>query len=927
MKNRYVLGGGIVVAVVCIGAFFLYSGNHAVDFNRDVRPILNAKCMKCHGGVKQSGGFSMLFPDEALLPGESGQIAIVPGQPEKSELIRRIHHHDPEERMPLEAEPLTMEEISILEAWIEEGAEWKTHWAYIAPSAPKLPAVSNRDWTRNEIDHFVLARQDAKQLRPSQQADRLTLARRLSLDLIGLPPSVEEVQTFLEDSSPEAYEKWVDKLLASPHFGERWASLWLDLARYADTKGYEKDPHRDMWKFRDYVIRSLNEDKPFDQFTIEQLAGDLLEDPTAEQLIATAFHRNTMTNTEGGTEDEEYRLAAVIDRVNTTWTVWQGTTMECVQCHGHPYDPIRQKEYYQFLAFYNNTQDADLDIEIPFLEDFRPKEDSAIKEILSWFNQNTQISIDTSAALTQQIRQAIYPMYLPMDSDDFNDVEIHNNGSATNWARLPKNIPWKKYYLKYKEIDLTDLEAITYTYFPRGSNGKIELRRDRPDGPLIHAFDITKRAGIKGNKHISKQTVDGLEGKHDLFIHFINKGAAESDPEGVFTLSSIELFYTGTRPPSQTVREKQLELLRLRSRAVRTPVFKARTEDNQRTTRLMVRGNWLVQEDTVQANVPAMMPELPADAEPDRLAMARWLVSKDNPLTARVFVNRIWAQLFGKGIVLTTEDFGTQGSKPTHPELLDWLALHFMNEANWSLKQLLKTIVSSASYQQSSRFSPDSYQHDPDNQYFTRGPRIRLTAEQVRDQALAVSGLLNRKLYGPSVMPYQPDGIWQVVYSGASWKTSDGEDKYRRGLYTYWRRTSPYPSMTTFDTPSREVCVPRRIQTNTPLQALVTLNDPVFVEAAKALARRMQEKGGSTVEAQISWGYTQALLRAPSEKGLAVLHDLYQTAVAEQEPSSEDQLIHKVSDTPTDGSEQMKLDALVVVANAILNLDGCIMKE
>ena len=927
---------GIGLALGLIGLVIFYEGNK-IDFNAEIRPLLNEKCLKCHGGVKRSGELSLLFRDEALNGGESGNPAIVPGDPGKSELMHRILHHDPEIRMPLEMEALTQEEIELFHEWIAEGAEWETHWAYLPPSKPEIPSTSDHNWANNAIDQFVLSRLEKEELKHSSEAKPEILARRLSLDLIGLPPDPENeiLQNFLRNPSEAHYEQLVDFLLASPHYGERWAALWLDLARYADSKGYEKDPHRNIWKFRDYVIKALNANKAFDQFTLEQLAGDLLPNPTEEQLLATAFHRNTMNNTEGGTEDEEFRTAAIMDRVNTTWTVWQGTTMECVQCHSHPYDPFRQKEYYQFMAFFNNTQDADLDIEIPFLESFKPKEDSAIREIMGWIQQNQPpAKIDTTASLSAQIQQAIFPRVLPLDADDFNDVELYNDGRASNWARLPKNIPFKKFYIKYEQVDLTELESITYRFNSWGDMSRLELRIDEPFGQLIHGIDLHKSS--KRRPGIVTGKVENINGKHDIFIHLINRNAETSDPEGVVYVSEMEFNYRQAPAISNTWRKKQDELLKLRRKSVRTPVMKERTEDNARLTQLFVRGNWLVKEDTVEADMPETLGRLADGASRDRLAVARWLTRAENPLTARVTVNRFWEQIFGRGIVYTTEDFGTQGMKPTHPELLDWLAVHFREDLKWDIKALLKTIVMSSTYRQSSKSAPELRAKDPENLLFTRGPRVRLTAEQLRDQALAVSGLLSTKMYGPSVMPQQPDGIWQVVYSGMEWQTDEGEDRFRRGIYTYWRRTSPYPSMTTFDSPSREFCMPRRISTNTPLQALVTLNDPVFVEAARNLATQMEELSEQEVEARIVWAYQRVLLREPTAHSLGVLTQLYHDALAEkkmEETEEEETSIHAVADksesnsSETESGQQNRLDAWGVVANALLNLDSFIMKE
>ncbi|MDX2249386.1 MAG: DUF1549 domain-containing protein [Bacteroidia bacterium] len=900
-KNLIYGGIGVLLLTILVGGFFL-GRKDKVDFNTEIRPILNGKCMRCHGGVKRQGGLSLLFRSEALEGGESGNPAIVPGSPQKSEMIARIHHHDPEERMPLEMEPLSEEEIALITRWIKEGAEWTDHWAYVVPQMPKIPSVSPKKGAKNPVDNFVFARLEKEGLSPAPEADRATLLRRLSLDLTGLPPTMEEVEAFSSDVSPEAYEKVVDRLLASPHFGERWAAMWLDLARYADSQGYEKDPYRSIWKYRDWVIRAFNENKPFDQFTREQLAGDLLPNATADQLIATAFHRNTMNNTEGGTEDQEYRTAAVIDRVNTTWTVWQGTTMECVQCHSHPYDPFRQEDYYRFMAFFNNTQDADLDTEFPTLETFSAKNDSAIREIIGWINKKyAHGSIDTTLDLISQIKTAIRPRLLPWDCDDYNDVEINWDKSADNWARLPKNIPYKSFFLKYNDIDLSGLNSFSFRYTCAGDKGKLEVRMDDPKGPIV--AEINLKATRNGPATIKTPKTAG-EGIHDIYLSLVNTHAEQSDPDGNLRLYETVLNYEGVPAPNPQLIAWQDSLLRLRRKAEQTPIIRSRTENNLRKTHVFTRGNWLAPTDEVSAAMPGSLPQLSPDAPNSRLTAADWLVSPENPLTARVTVNRFWEQLFGRGIVETLEDFGTQGIPPSHPELLDWLALHFSEELKWDIKALLKTLVMSATYRQSSKVSEEVLAYDPQNRLFSRGPRIRLTAEQMRDQALAVSGLLSEKMYGKPVMPQQPEGFWQVVYSGEQWITSEGEDRYRRAIYTQWRRTSPYPSMTTFDSPSREFCVSRRIPTNTPLQALVTLNDPVYVEAATAFAQRMAEEGGENTEEQIRTGYKLALLQEPGPVAQETLVELYKAA-----------------------EKEAQISPLTVVANAILNLDSFIMKE
>ncbi|WPP48455.1 DUF1553 domain-containing protein [Catalinimonas niigatensis] len=882
-----------------------------IDFNAEIRPILNKKCITCHGGVKRSGEFSLLFRSDALGINESGKRAIVPGSVEESEMIRRITHHDPEERMPPEGDALPQEEIELLTRWIEQGAYWEDHWAYIKPEPVEPPALQS-DWIQNEIDKFVLQRLQEEELQPSSRADKATLLRRVSLDLSGLPPTPTELEAFLADSSAQAYEKVVDRLLASPRYGERWTAMWMDLARYADSKGYEKDGHRNIWKYRDWVIRSFNEDKPFDQFTIEQLAGDLLPNPTDEQLIATAFHRNTMNNDEGGTDDEEFRVASVIDRVNTTWDVWQATTIACVQCHSHPYDPIRHEEYYQFYAFLNNTADADVPSESPTLKQFKNEEDGQkLEEVKNWVIKHTA-SADEKLKRGQDIvklvkftEPKIHPHYFDQIEkgtlQDGKFLQVDHGGHA-----------------RIRNFSLDGKDQILISYLAEKTSGRVEFRQDSPEGELLAEWKIEKAEGGWGNfRRIALPLKPGT-GRHDIYMVF-------KDPGRKGPLCTIEwtLFHQSLPGEEQAqypkVQRTFLSLLNTRE-VEETPVMIERPEDFRRKTHVFVRGNWLVDGEEVAPDVPKAWPALPEGAPKNRLSMAQWMVSTENPLTARVTVNRLWAQLFGTGIVETVEDFGTQGAKPSHPELLDWLAIQFMHEHQWSIKKLLKQMVMSATYQQSSKVSREQQERDPANQWLARGPRVRLNAEQIRDQTLAVSGLLSDKMYGPSVMPPQPEGIWQVVYSGQTWETSEGEDQYRRGLYTYWRRTSPYPSMITFDSPSREFCMNRRIPTNTPLQALVTLNDPVYMEAARSLAQRMLLEGGESTEERIETAYKIAMLKPIADEKKDALLNLYDEALTyyQQNPEEALKMVGK--------KENQALAALTVVANAIMNLDEFVTK-
>ena len=906
---------GLAVAVVVL------DGRHGeVDFNADVRPIFNERCIACHGGVKQTSGFSVLFRSEALDTTESGRPAILPGRPGHSELMRRVAHSDPDERMPPEGPPLTEEQIETLARWIDEGAEWEEHWAYVPPEPRSLPDVQAADWPRNGIDFFVLAKLEEAGLQPSDRADCARLLRRVSLDLTGLPPTPEEADAFCADPSPEAYEKVVDGLLASPRYGEHWAGMWLDLARYADTKGYERDAARSIWRYRDWLIDAFNRDLPFDQFTVEQLAGDLLPGATDEQVLATAFHRNTMANDEGGTDDEEFRTAAVLDRVNTTWDVWQGTTFACVQCHSHPYDPFRHEEYYESVAFFNNTADADRRDERPWLVSYTEAEEEEIQEILTWMaDLGAAPDSARTSALSERLEQTLYPnaRLVPSHFDVRREVTCESEGC---WAN--EDGAW----IRFDSLDLAGKDAVSFGYY--GGGALMDVRLDAPDGSSIGRARLPKPDG--GGEGVVRVPLEETENARDVHFVFREGGGRlhwiylhDAPPDGL-----------GPDVQAQLV-EKQTALVTLSGEG-HTPVLRELPPERSRTTRVFERGNWLTQGDAVRPDVPASLGALPEDAPRNRLGFAQWLASPQNPLTARVTVNRFWARLFGIGIVETEEDFGTQGLPPSHPQLLDWLALQLMHEHAWSMKGLLKEIVTSATYQQTSALTPELQERDPQNRLLARGPRYRLSAETVRDQALAAGGLLSEKMYGPSVMPPQPPGIWNSPFNNEAWEVSAGEDRYRRGLYTFWKRTSPYPSMMAFDSPTREVCLVRRVRTNTPLQALVTLNDPVYVEAAQALAERMRKEAGPDVRGRLERGYRLALVREPAPEALRTLQALYDDALAHyrDRPDAGAAFVHPVADTtapPLVRAEETSANAeeaaLVVVANAILNLDAFMMKE
>lgn len=907
----------IVVLAGIITIFTFSTRRKTVDFSADVKPILNKKCISCHGGVKKQGGFSLLFHEEALAVTESGKPSIIPGDPDNSEMIRRLTLHDPEERMPYKADPLTDEEIDILRRWIKQGAEWGEHWAYVPVQAVPVPRSSgffglvNRQnaWTKNEIDYFIAEKHRELKLAHAAEADKKTLFRRLSLDLIGMPAKDEWLQQYLEDDTEKGYEALVDSLLASPHFGERWTSMWLDLARYADTKGYEADMSRNIWKYRDWLIKAFNSDKPYDKFLIEQLAGDLLPNPTDAQYIATAFHRNSMTNDEGGTDNEEFRTAAVMDRVNTTWEALMGTTFACVQCHSHPYDPFTFDEYYKFLAFFNNSRDEDTQADYPVLRQFKEPDSAKLQELNTWLEQNAG---KNKAKEIYTFLKTWQPSINSLQCDDYiNGAQVsswfaglRNNGSC----RLPG-------------IHLDNKKRLLYRYTTGFDGGAWTIRLDSLQGPVL------KKTTLKKTKdwEIAELELDDMKGVHDLYFTYSNPALHNKENTGVlFEWFHFDEPFPGKGEPGYDSAYAAYWRI-LKASAETTPIMMESNREQFRTTHTFERGNWLVKGDEVQPVTPQIMNPMPADAPDNRLGLARWLTDKKNPLTARTMVNRLWEQLFGNGITETLEDMGTQGIPPTHKELLDWLSWTFMHEDNWSVKKTLKRLVMSATYRQASFANEDILEKDPYNRYLTRGPRIRLSAEQVRDQALVISGILSQKMYGPSVMPYQPKGIWLSPWNGADWQQSTGEDQYRRGVYIYWKRTAPYPSMMTFDATGREVCSSRRIRTNTPLQALVTLNDEAYLEAARHFALRMQKEAGKNISDQIKKGYELATYHTISADGLKVLENLYYSSLESYKKDKE--AACEMMNNMTTQEAAPEAAALTLVASSILNMDELITKN
>lgn len=880
-----------LVVAIGVGIYFLiprlsFLINDPVDFNTEVKPILNKKCIACHGGVKREADFSLLFRQEAMAKAESGKLAIIPGDASGSELIRRITSHDPEVRMPYKKDPLTKQEIETLKQWINEGAEWGDHWAYQSVKKQELP--QSTDWTKNDIDRFILEKLEDEKLQPSNEADKETLLRRVSLDLIGMPASEKLSKEFLSSQDPNAYEILVDSLLASKRFGERWTATWLDLARYSDTKGYERDYVRTIWRYRDWVIDAFNRDMPYDSFLIEQIAGDLLPSPTDQQYLATAFHRNTMTNDEGGTDNEEYRVAAVVDRVNTTWETLMGTTFACVQCHSHPYDPFRHEEYYKFMAFFNNSRDEDTYEDYPTLRHLDNTSQKKLKELQDWVSK--EVSPDKANEIFKFVK-TWQPTIYSIQTDEL----VNAAHTDTKWLSFRSHGK-----ARLKNVALNGKDRMFVRYAGQLKGGVWTIRIDSHQGKVIATINVPVQPK-EGEWVINEIPITPVDGVHNLYFSYENPNLKNQLDGGVL----YDWFYfTDSRIPwdKHTGYKKDFWELITKDFPV-TPVMTENPEDLRRQTQVFERGNWLSKADTVQPDVPGSFPPLPNGAPKNRLGLAMWLTNKENPLVSRTIVNRIWEQIFGMGLVETLEDFGTQGIPPTHPELLDHLSWQLMNDHKWKLKSLMREIVTSNTYKQDSKVTEEHLQKDRFNRFYARAPRVRLSAEQVRDQTLAVCGLLSTKMYGEGTMPYQPDGVWLSPYNEKLWKTSRGEDQYRRAVYTYWKRTAPYPSMMTFDGSAREVCMARRIRTNTPLQALVTLNDSVYVEAAGALARRMVASDPS-LDKQIETGFALAVGHAPTSEEVAVLKKLHD----------------KVSGGKND-------EAMILVASAILNLDEFITKN
>ncbi len=901
----------LIAALLLLGTglvcWKIFKPENRIDFNTQVKPIINAKCITCHGGVRAKGGFSLLFREDAFAKTQSGKPAIIAGDPDHSEMIRRISSHDPEARMPYRHEPLSKEDIDILREWVRQGAPWGQHWAYSPVAAPSVPVLSD-PWIRNPIDAYVLERLQKDRLKPAAEAASPELLRRVSLDLIGIYPSEAVARTFLSANDSRAYETLVDTLLASPHFGEKWAAMWLDLARYADTKGYERDDSRNIWRYRDWLIRAFNSDMPYDRFLTEQLAGDLLPHPTDDQYIATAFHRNTMTNDEGGTDNEEFRTAAVLDRVNTTWEALLGTTFACTQCHSHPYDPFRHDEYYRFMAYFNDTRDEDSQADYPLLRTFSDSDRAKLNEVVDWVQREGGAKqADTISTILRTWQPAVNSLtcdrFVNGELSDTKWLAFRNHGSA-----------------RMRAVDLNDHDWLIFRWVTLVKGGAWAIHLDSTGGPVI----TTVRVDTTRDWTISAVPLSTVSGVHDLYLTYSNPNLKKPDESGImYDWFCFTRHFPGEGRPGFAA-EKAAFWKLLTKTVPTTPVMMDNPADMHRVSNVFERGNWLVKGDVVTPGIPASLSgSMPAGAPANRLGLAMWMTNRQNPLVSRTMVNRVWEQLFGTGIVETVEDMGTQGSPPTHRALLDYLAWQYMNADQWSLKRLLKEIVMSATYREDSRVTDASLKADPFDRLFSRGQRIRLSAEQLRDQDLCICGQFDPEMYGPSVFPYQPKGIWMSPWNGAEWVASKGPQQYRRALYTYWKRTAAYPSMISFDATSREVCTARRIRTNTPLQALVTLNDTVYLDMARQFAHRLDSAEPVSPERQIGAAYQRMMFKAISPNKLAILLRLYKESLARFRRSPED--AGKILGVPGTGAPEKA--AMVVVCNALLNLDEVVTKN
>jgi hypothetical protein len=1027
----------------------------AIEYNRDIRPLLVQSCYACHGPDSASRQADLRL-DQRDAAVDAG--AIEPGKPDESELIRRVFSTDADEVMPPpdHQHQLTAEQKDLLRRWVAAGAEYQSHWSFIAPERPPLPAVKNAGWVRNPIDAFVLARLEQHGLEPAPEADRGTLARRLSLDLTGLPPEPDMVEAFVQDESADAYERLVDRLLQSERWGEHRGRYWLDAARYADTHGIHFDNFREIWAYRDWVIDALNRNLPFDRFTIEQLAGDLLPDPTLEQRIATGFHRCNITTNEGGVIQEEYAVLYARDRTETTSWVWMGLTMNCATCHDHKFDPVTQREFYEMAAFFNNTTQPVMDgnikdtqpvLMVPPLED-RSRWDALGPEIAAAKQQLEQRRVAARADFDRVLAESplvdLAPavpadgltFHAPLNDGPTDQVAVTIAGEAKSLT-LPASLASDVGHVAptaYKAAPDVTIEVPEAGDFDKDqgfsfgawvkldkadAGGAVLARMDdqnmyrgwdlwlengRPGTHLIHRWDedglkvvandplkagqwnsvlVTydgsgKAGGVKifvnGQPQAARVQKDQLKGTirtdvplkvaqrntqsrlNDVLVQDLRLyGRALSPEEVARIVTGTRIAYLAAKPTDQRKKAETDEVfawwleakddpyreaagkvaaLEQEQAAIRgrsTVAHVQQERDGTPTAYVLFRGEYDQRREQVHPDTPAVLPPMPSELPRNRLGLAQWLLRPEHPLTARVTVNRFWQEVFGTGIVETAEDFGITGELPSHPELLDWLAVEF-RESGWDIKGFFKLLVTSATYRQSAAATPDKLERDSDNRLFSRGPRFRVDAEVVRDYALAASGLLSPKIGGPSVKPYQPDGVWEAVAMIGSntrnYQRDSGENLYRRSMYTFWKRSAPPASMDVFNAPSREVCAVRRERTNTPLQALVTLNDPQFVEAARHLAQLALVNGGDSVDSRLDYLAKRVLCRPLDAAELPVVQASLADLSAHYAANAEDtqQLLAVGESKPDPSLDTAQLAAWTMLANQMLNLDEVLNK-
>ena len=1005
-KKRLINILNIFVAGISVEA-----GYSQVDFSRDIQPIFAEHCTKCHGSEKPKGGLNMTKRSGMVKRLKSGEQAVAPHHPEKSELLRRLTTSDPDELMPPKGEgkKLSAEQQALIRQWISSGAQWSTHWAYRPLSKTEPAKIKDTHWIRNTTDQFVLDKLKSAGVKPSPMADRYTLVRRLYYDLLGLPPTPKEVDNFVNNRSADAYEILVDRLLNSPHFGERWARHWLDMARYADSDGYEKDrPRPNAWRYRDWVINSINNDMPFDQFTIEQLAGDLLPNATGLQKLATAFNRQTLTNTEGGTDREQWRVAAVMDRVETIGSVWLGLTVSCARCHDHKYDQLSQKEYYQLFAYFNNGDESSasvprsqkdytdwlatktehdkqleslrsliashnkvLEAKMPVLEQkllkkiktqqsnpekfhtldlasargpkgviFKKQEDGSL--LVSGANPakaKYTLEFDTSVnditglkieVLPDKSLSANGPGRTQHGNFVLNDVRVY----ATNQAKFNANqhrVPLIRARSNYSQKDWPAKNAIDGNV-AEGKNGTGWAIADQYGKEHYLIISTTRSISFKGTTRLQVVLDQQYGTQHTIGRFRITARTGHAPNDGI-PASIVQAVHIpkDKRHPNQTEalldyfakndpKIKQLQL-KLRKPAPKAPVMSVRVISERtkspRTTHILHRGEFKQPRDRVAALTPEILPSYENQAQGDRLDLARWLVSGKNPLVARVTVNHIWGNLFGEGIVRTPDDFGIRGQAPTHPKLLDWLANELISN-KWSRKKVVKLIVTSATYRQSSTHRPELENRDPSNRLLHRQNRFRVEAEIIRDLNLAASGMLSRKIGGPSVFPPLPAGVAAVSYANNfKWATSKGADRNRRGLYTFFKRTAPHPNLLTFDCPDSNVTCIKRSRSNTPLAALTTLNNEVFSEAAKALGKRLiQEKENDSD--RIIYGFRLCVARAPTINEQESLQALLNAARKYYRAHKTEAMIY---------NGETEASAWAATARVMLNMDEFITRE